>query len=386
MAIFLTGSTGYIGAHVASNLLAESIESLNLLVRAKGERDAREKLWRAFQLHMDYPRFQEVLSSRVTIFRGDLTGSKFGMPDDDYNRLVRTTNSVIHCAASLNRKSEKTCLNVNLRGTLQVVELAMRARDAHGLRRFSQISTVAVAGRRQDEIISEDSAIEWDRSDYDPYARTKKFCEHMIRELLPDVSRAIFRPSIVLGDSRRPETNQFGMVKAFVALAGWPVLPFRPGDRIDIVPVDYVAGAIAKLHLKESLTHEIYHLSSGVDSETYMQLTNAIASARNKRKPTFAPFLEGTASATVNFVSGRFGKAGELATLLKVFLPYLTWNTVFDNSRVVAEMGRKPAPFSQYCYPLLQFSRENHFSYPYEALPTDSNTNATRPVPQEVQK
>lgn len=386
MAIFLTGSTGYIGAHVASNLLTESNESLNLLVRAKGERDAREKLWRAFQLHMDYPRFQEVLSSRVTIFRGDLTGSKFGMPDDDYNRLVRTTNSVIHCAASLNRKSEKTCLNVNLRGTLQVVELAMRARDAHGLRRFSQVSTVAVAGRRQDEIISEDSAIEWDRSDYDPYARTKKFCEHMIRELLPDVSRVVFRPSIVLGDSRRPETNQFGMVKAFVALAGWPVLPFRPGDRIDIVPVDYVAGAIAKLHLKESLTHEIYHLSSGVDSETYMQLTNAIASARNKRKPTFVPFLEGTASATVNFVSGRFGKAGELATLLKVFLPYLTWNTVFDNSRVVAEMGRKPAPFSQYCYPLLQFSRENHFSYPYKALPTDSNTNSTRPVPQEVRK
>lgn len=386
MAIFLTGSTGYIGAHVASNLLEDSNEPLNLLVRAKRERDALEKLWRAFQLHMDYPRFEEVLASRIQVFRGDLTASKFGLSEDDYKRLVRTTDSVVHCAASLNRKSEKTCLNVNLRGTLQVVELAVRARDAHGLRRFSQVSTVAVAGRRQDEIISEDSAIEWDRSDYDPYARTKKFCEHMIQELLPDVSRAIFRPSIVLGDSRRPETNQFGMVKAFVALAAWPVLPFRPGDRIDIVPVDYVAGAIAKLHLKESPAHEIYHLSSGVDSETYSQLTNAIASARKKRKPKFAPFLESTTSATVNFVSGRFGKAGELATLLKVFLPYLTWNTVFDNSRVVAEMGCKPAPFSQYCYPLLQFSRENHFSYPYIALPSDSNARSTQPIPQEIRK
>ncbi|HKW88901.1 MAG TPA: SDR family oxidoreductase [Candidatus Acidoferrales bacterium] len=386
MAIFLTGSTGYIGAHVASNLLDESNEPLNLLVRAKGERDAREKLWRAFQLHMDYPRFRDALASRIQIFRGDLTGPRFGLPDDDYKRLVRTTDSVIHCAASLNRKSEKTCLNVNLRGTLQVVELAMRARDQHGLRRFSHVSTVAVAGRRQDEIISEDSAIEWDRSDYDPYARTKKFCEHMIGELLPDVQRTIFRPSIVLGDSRRPETNQFGMVKAFVALAGWPVLPFRPGDRIDIVPVDYVAGAVAKLHLKDAPAHQIYQLSSGVDSETYGQLTNAIASARKKRKPRFVPFLEGTTSVTVNFISGRFGKAGELATLLKVFLPYLTWNTVFDNSRVVAEMGRKPAPFSQYCYPLLRFSQENRFAYPYKALPSDADTNARQPVPQEIRK
>ena len=48
---------------------------------------------------------------------------------------------------------------------------------------------------------------------------------------------------------------------------------------------------------------------------------------------------------------GALEKIGGLAKLLKVFLPYLVWNTVFDNSRVVAEMGRSPAPFSQYCYP-----------------------------------
>ncbi len=49
------------------------------------------------------------------------------------------------------------------------------------------------------------------------------------------------------GDSRRPETKQFDMVRAFVFLAGLPALPFRPTDRIDIVPVDYVAEAIATI-------------------------------------------------------------------------------------------------------------------------------------------
>jgi thioester reductase-like protein len=370
VAILLTGSTGYIGAHIASNLLADHRDALNLLVRARDEQEARERLWRSLQLHMEFRLFEDALRSRIHIFRGDLTDQRFGLAEDDYARLVRSTDSVIHCAASLNRKSEKMCLNVNLRGTLEVVQLATRARDQHGLRRFSHVSTVAVAGQRQDEVVQEDTAVDWNRSDYDPYARTKKFCEHMMRQLLPDVQRTIFRPSIVLGDSRRAETNQFDMVRAFVFLAGLPALPFRPTDKIDIVPVDYVANAVATLHQKASPEHEIYHLSSGIGSETFEQLTEALAKAQGKRGPTFVPSLAGPTGAMVNALAGRAGKKiGGLATLLKVFLPYLVWNTVFDNTRVAAEMGAKPAVFSQYCFPLLQFSRETKFSYPYREWP-----------------
>ncbi len=384
MAIFVTGSTGYIGAHIVANLLDECGESLNLLVRATSPQEAHERLWQSLQLHMDFARFRAVLDSRMRIFLGDLTGKNFGIEQGKYEELVQTTDSIIHCAASLNRKSEKSCLNVNLRGTLQVIELAMRARDGHGLQRFSHVSTVAVAGQRQSEVIEEDSAIEWDRSDYDPYARTKKFCEHMIRELLPDVPRTIFRPSIVLGDSRRPETNQFEMVKAFVFLASLPVLPFRPNDKVDIVPVDYVAGAISRLHMKEKPEQEIYHLSSGTDSETYKELTAALAAAQGKRAPAFAPSLEKSTSGMVNFLSRRAGKAGKLATLLKVFLPYLTWNTVFDNARIVKEMGKKPAPFSQYCFPLLKFSRENKFSYPYKEWPREAEARSAQRAAQGI--
>ena len=370
MATLLTGGTGYIGAHIASNLLADTREPLNLLVRAGNEEEARGRLWRSFQLHLDFPRFESFLNERIRIFRGDLTDARFGLPDDEYRRLVRSTDSIIHCAASLNRKSEKSCLNVNLRGTLEVIQLAMRARDEHGLRRFSHVSTVAVAGHRTDEVVEEDTSIDWNRSDYDPYARTKKFCEHMVRQLLPDVPRTIFRPSIVLGDSRRPETNQFDMVRAFVFLAGLPALPFHATDKVDIVPVDYVADAIATLHQKEKPAHEIYHLSSGTDSETFVELTSALSKAQGKRGPVYMPSLEGPSSKMINALAGRAGKVGGLATLMKVFLPYLVWNTVFDNRRVVAELGRKPVPFSQYCFPLLRFSRETHFIYKYRDWPS----------------
>jgi thioester reductase-like protein len=376
--IFLTGSTGYIGAHVTANLLANHSDPLSLLVRARSPQEAQERLWRGLQLHMNFDLFEQLLRSRIRIFLGDITNARFGLGTDDYIRLLKTTDSIVHCAASLNRRSEKSCLNVNLRGTLEVIRLATRARDDHGLRRFSHVSTVAVAGRRANEVVQENSAIDWNLSDYDPYARTKKFCEHMIRELLPGIPFTIFRPSIVLGDSRRPETNQFEMVRAFVFLAGLPVLPFRPGDKIDIVPVDFVADAVATLHQKPDPGHDTYHLSSGVDSETFAALTEALAKAQGKRPPIFAPGLEGPSSKIVDALAGRAGKVGGVATLLKVFFPYLIWNTVFDNSRVVREMGRPPARFSQYCYPLLRFSRDNHFSYPYVDWPAGAAAQDAR--------
>jgi len=369
VAIFLTGSTGYIGAHVAANLLDTHGAALNVLVRGKDAQDSALRLWQAMQLHMDFPRFYEHLQTRIRIFPGDLTAPQFGLSRDDYDRLIHTTDSVVHCAASLNRKSEKSCLNVNQRGTLEVLQLARRSHYYHGLRRFSNVSTVAVAGKRHNEIVTEDRSIEWDRSDYDPYARTKKFCEHMVRELLPDVAITIFRPSIVLGDSRYADTTQFDMVKAFVFLAGLKALPFRPTDRIDIVNVDFVAEAIATLHQKAEPKYDTYHLSSGTGSQTFRELTEALSAAQHKRAPLFLPVLEKPFASTVNTLANRKGSIAYGASLMKVFMPYLVWNTVFDNTRVTAELGKSPVPFSKYSYSLLKFSREHNFTYPYKPWP-----------------
>jgi len=367
MAIFLTGATGYLGAHVASLLLEGHHDRLNLLVRDKSQSAAESRLWRSMQMHLDFPRFIEFVRTRVRIFCGDLTSSRFGLPEDEYRALVESTDSIIHCAASLNRKSEKTCLNVNLRGTLEVIKLAQAARDLHGLRRFSDVSTVAIAGQRFSEVVKEETALDWNRSDYDPYARTKKFCEHMVSELLPDVRHTVFRPSIILGDSRHASTTQFDMVRSFVFLAGLPVLPFRPDDRIDIVNVDFVAESLVTIHQKAHPEHEIYHLSSGQQSQTFRELTNALAAAGNGSPPVFLPALEQPFTLINNWIAdnlrGTFLAPG--ATLLKVFLPYITFNTVFDNSNITTETGRYPVPFSNYSYPLLRFSREHNFAYPY---------------------
>jgi nucleoside-diphosphate-sugar epimerase len=179
----------------------------------------------------------------------------------------------------------------------------------------------------------------------------------------------------VLGDSRHAETTQFDMVRAFVFLAGLPFLPFRPTDKVDIVNVDFVADSVVALHQKEKPDHDIYHLSSGTASQTFRELTDALASAQRRRKPRFVPSMEKSFTALVERLAKRKSSLGYGATLMKVFLPYLVWNTVFDNSRVVTERGCAPAPFSQYSYPLLKFSKDNRFTYNYKEWPASGGAS-----------
>ena len=41
----------------------------------------------------------------------------------------------------------------------------------------------------------------------------------------------------------------------------------------------------------------------------------------------------------MNWLANRKGTIGHGASLMKVFMPYLVWNTVFDNTRVTTELG-----------------------------------------------
>jgi thioester reductase-like protein len=370
MAIFVTGATGYIGSYIVAGLLAKSDERLALLVRAPDKARAAERLWRSLQLHLGFAEFEAALADRFELFLGDLTQPGLGLDATEQARLVAMMGSVIHCAASLNRKSAKACFNVNLRGTLHLLKLARAAAEGHGLRRFSDISTVAVAGHRRHELVLETDMIDWSRSDYDPYARTKKFCETMVHELLPDVPITVFRPSIVLGDSRRPETTQFDMVQAFVFLARLPFVPFRPEWRSDIVPADFVGDAVVDIHLKDAPRYDAYNLSAGGAAHSYRDIVGSLHES-GLRKPWFWPFMERPFGLTVDALAATprsLGVAGS-ASLLKVFYPYLTFDTVFDNARVVEELGRAPERFCDYAYGLFRFALDGDFRYPYEGWP-----------------
>jgi nucleoside-diphosphate-sugar epimerase len=367
--VFVTGGNGFLGSYACTHLLSDTPRDLALLVRGRDRREQLEKLWATWQLHLSPDAFAAVLP-RITFVQGDLHAPDLGIAPADRDALTERVGSILHIAASLNRKSEKACLNTNLRGTLSVAKLARHLKDRGQLTRLSHVSTVAVAGQRSREVVQEDSAVDWERSDYDPYGRTKKFCEHLLRELLPDVRRTYLRPSIVMGDSRFPMTTQFDMVRAFCVIADLPLIPLDPSTRQDIVNADWVGRAIATIHDKPDPRWEIYHLSAGTSSCRADHIAHALV-GRLGRKARFAGGMSGAFEQVIRVLdkAPRGTTAAGIGALLKVFWPYVTYDTVFANERAVAEVGAAPVPFPEYCADLYEWANANRFRYPAVALP-----------------
>lgn len=363
MSTFVTGGTGFLGSYVVQGLLERTDGPVFLMVRGRDARARAEKVWTALSWHLDADAFRAVWP-RLRIVNGDLHAPGLGLSDADRAQVLDGCTSILHIAASLNRKSAKACFNTNLRGTLSVVKLGRELADRGQLERFSQVSTSAVAGQRQSEVVTDDATVDWDRSDYDPYARTKKFAEHLATELLPDVRRLVMRPTTVMGDSRTERTWQTDMTLAFAHMARLPVIPLDPDLRLDFVPGDWVAHCITSLHLLPEPKHEQYNLGAGSGSTTGRRIAAALADEGMRIR--FAAPL-GTPFDWAMRAFSRTPKGQPLrpvGSIMKVFWPYITYDTVFDNARVVAEVGASPKPFEAYCAPMLRWSYAHDLQNP----------------------
>ncbi len=366
MSVLLTGGTGYLGGYALTEWMRTRPEDVIALVRAPDRETAVGRLWHGVQLHVDRATFASWLP-RIDIALGDLHGPGLGLDDATRDRVMATATSVLHIAASLNRRSEKACLNTNLRGTLTVVELARTLAEKGRLRRYTHVSTVAVAGERSCEVVQEDTAIDWDRSDYDPYGRTKKFAEHLAETLLAGCDPVFLRPSIVLGDSRRPETTQFDMVRAFCGLASARFVPLKAETRLDIVAADWVGEAIVAIHGAPKLEHRRFHLASGVHSPTGASIAAALAEAGQRL--TFLPWLAPTFATAIRagLALPRGWRMRDAAVLMDVFWPYITYDTVFANDRATAVVGRPPPRFEARAASLMAWAVRNRFRYPHKS-------------------
>lgn len=382
MAIFITGSTGYIGSYVTDWLLRNTDYELALLVRAPDYDAGVARLWKALQLHMEADRFHRSLD-RVAIISGDLTEPGLGLSAADYDWLVSNAESVLHNAAALNFRSERACTNHNLRGTLSVIKLARAIQEDHPLRRFTQVSTVAVAGIRPGQRIMEDEPLDWGQCDFNPYTRSKKLCEHMVRELLPDIPCLFARPSSVIGDSRFAQTTQFDMVRAMCVLADLPVLPLSPDARLDIVNADWVGASLAELHVRDNLMHDIYHLSAGSESRTIGEIAEALARGLGKRMPRFAARLATPFERAMEVLANRpqAGRLQHVGALLSVFLPYMQSDIIYDNRRTVEVIANPPTPFTAYGPSLYSWAKSVQFEFPYQPLREDLDLSDVPPEP-----
>jgi long-chain acyl-CoA synthetase len=259
--ILLTGATGFLGAQVARLLLRDTDYRLAVLVRGKNPQDARDRLERVWS---DWPETEgAVASGRVQVLWGSLSRPNLGLGPHIRGELRRTLTHVVHAAAELKLDGELEELRrINLDGTARLLELAKGAHADHGLERYAHVSTAYVAGGRTGEVGEEELT---DRYGFaNAYEQTKYEAELQVRAAMRELPVSVFRPGMVVGDSRTGEIRAFNTVYVPLRLylsGRLRVVPARPELRLNLVPVDYVAETIVRLLFDPRAAGLTFHLT-----------------------------------------------------------------------------------------------------------------------------
>jgi thioester reductase-like protein/NADP-dependent 3-hydroxy acid dehydrogenase YdfG len=248
MRYVVTGGTGFIGRRVVSQILTRGEHAeVWVLVR-------RESLARFERLAVDW-------GNRAKPLVGDLVAPDLGLTDDAIAELG-AVDHVVHCAAIYDITADESAQRAaNVEGTRAVIELARRL-DAT----LHHVSSIAVAGNHRGPYTEDDFDVAQDLPT--PYHQTKFEAELLVRSE-PGLRYRVYRPAVVVGDSRTGEMDKIdGPYYFFGVLARLAVLPsFTPivlpdTGRTNIVPVDYVVNALIELMHAEGRDGQTFHLTA----------------------------------------------------------------------------------------------------------------------------
>ncbi len=256
MAYFVTGATGFIGRRLVERLLARTGE-IYVLVR-------EDSLARLDDL---IERLEHSAGAgatkRIHPVTGDLRRPLLGLEGEQVTELEDRIDHFFHLAAVYDMTAPiELDMAVNVGGTGHAIELAGALRAG----RLHHVSSIAVAGSYRGV---------FDESDFDegqrlpsPYHATKFEAERIVREqsLVP---WRVYRPGIVVGDSKTGEMDKidgpYYFFKAIQRLRRlvpqWMPLVGLDLGRTNIVPVDWVAGALDHIAHEPDLDGRAFHLT-----------------------------------------------------------------------------------------------------------------------------
>lgn len=248
--LLLTGFPGFIGARLIVRLLKDDPE---LRVVALVEPKMVERARAAAQK----------LSDRVTIEPGDITDPRLGLGEARYRELAANVTSVMHLAAVYDLAVPASVAQaVNVDGTRHILDFC---RACTKLERHHYVSTAYVAGRRSGRVL--ESELDVGQSFKNHYESTKYAAEVLVKASLKDIPTTIYRPAVVVGDSRTGETQKFDgpyYLLRFVALFGRLHLPLpqiaSEHATFNAVPVDFIVDAIAAGVREPKMVGETLHL------------------------------------------------------------------------------------------------------------------------------
>ncbi|MDP3919669.1 MAG: SDR family oxidoreductase [Candidatus Omnitrophota bacterium] len=260
--VFLTGVTGALGRDFVKELLTTTDSQLFLLIRPQrrfSHWDRARKILASWGL-------EAYLGTRVQVMEGDVTSPNFGLADYDLDILRREVEEFYHIAAltALNG-SREDCFHINVHGTQHALDLAEEFRKEGKLQRFFYFSTAFVAGSLQTYCAQEDE-LPPHPAHANHYEASKYAAESLVRKhMAGGLGVTIFRPSIVVGDSRTGEVAEFNVIYPFMKMFAHGILktlPTKLDNTFNIVPIDFVIRAAAHIAGRSDSVGKTYHLVS----------------------------------------------------------------------------------------------------------------------------
>jgi thioester reductase-like protein len=347
--LLMTGFPGFLGSAVLPKLLArrEGVSAV-CLVQPHYLAMATERI---AEIEAAHPH----TTGRITLVEGDITAPGLGIDYVDRARLEAVTE-VWHLAAVYDLSvPEEVARRVNIEGTAHVIEFCL---SRPTFTRLQYVSTCYVSGDYDGEFPEDD--LDLGQGFLNHYESTKFEAEILVRRAMKaGLPATIYRPGIVVGDSRTGETQKYdGPYMVATYLQRLPALSIVPkvsdfhSVRVGLVPRDYVIAAMDVLSVMEKSMGKTYALTDP-NPPTAEEVLRLMADYFGRRAIEIPLPLRAT-KAVIGHVPGLESATGMTAELLDYFASpttYSTTNAVTDLEGPGVECPR----FASYIDHLLDF-------------------------------
>lgn len=253
-AVLMTGFPGFLGSALLPGILAKR-EDAEVICVVQGRHMDTAKA-RLAEIEAAHPH----ITDRVHLVEGDITVPGLGLAD---SVPVDDVTEVWHLAAVYDLSvPEDIAKLVNITGTANVLQFC---RERSNFRRLQYVSTCYVSGRYEGEFTEE--MLEEGQEFQNHYESTKYEAERLVRAAIAEgLPATIYRPGIVVGDSRTGETQKYdGPYFVATYMKRLPGVAFMPNVdptvMASLVPRDYVIAAMDALSVLDRSEGKTYQLT-----------------------------------------------------------------------------------------------------------------------------
>lgn len=275
MTVLMTGFPGFLGSALLPSILKRTDGSAICLVQNKFHLLAQQRV-------DEMSAADPFLEGRIRLVDGDITQPGLGLGADD----LAEVGEAWHLAAAYDLTVPRdVAVRVNVDGTRNVLDALQRCPK---LTRLHYFSTCYVSGRYAGPFGEDDLDVGAPFNNY--YEETKNLAEADVRwHMDAGMPATIYRPSIVVGDSRTGETQKFDgpyfVMQWLLRQPRYAILPMA-GDptatRVNVVPRDFVIDAVAYLSGLPASEGRTYQLADP-SPLTVAEMTDVIAEATGRR-------------------------------------------------------------------------------------------------------